>query len=294
MQREHLLALAAVIVWGSFNPISKLALREMSPAWLALLRMGLGFVTLLALCLAVGGWPGLRTVRRGDLGRLLLIGVCGNFLNPFLGTAGLRELPASVGSLLSNTSPLAVAIVAPFLLKERPSRWAGLGLLAGLAGVALLLLPSADPSGGGSISPRGAALTLIGSLCWAAYTLLARGMLGRYHPFGVATAAAATGLPFLLLAALFEGNAVYELALLQRYWPHIVWLGAVSTGLGFGVWMIALRGLRAAALSAFQYLIPGFGIVFSYLILGERPTPIFASGAILVLVGVAAAQVRSR
>lgn len=41
-----------------------------------------------------------------------------------------------------------------------------------------------------------------------------------------------------------------------------------------------------------QYLIPGFGIVFSCLILGGRPTPVFAFGAILVLLGVAAARAR--
>ena len=70
----------------------------------------------------------------------------------------------------------------------------------------------------------------------------------------------------------------------------LVWLGVIGTGLTFLIWTAALRRLHAASVSAYSYLIPVFGVVFAFLLLGEVPNPLFILGAALILVGVWAAQ----
>lgn len=292
LRREHCCGLLAALVWGSYHPIAKLALVELGAGWITFARMALGLVTLVAFGLATGSLGGLRHVSRADLVRMAGIGVCGSVLSSFFITLGLRFLPAAVGALLANSSPLVVAVVAPLLLGEPMGRLAWAGLVVGLAGVAVLLLPGADPSGAGAIAPVGMAFSLCGAIAWAFYTMLGRQLLRRYHAIPATLATTAFGLPLLFLVAWLEGG---PLPSAERWWrvaPHIVWMGFVSTGLGFAAWMVALSGLRAAAVSAFQYLIPVFAMVFAFLLLGERPTPIFLLGAALVLLGVAAAQVR--
>lgn len=292
LRREHFCGLLAALVWGSYHPIAKLALVELGAGWITFARMALGLVTLVGFGLLTGTLNGLRHVSRADLLRMAGIGICGSVLSSFFITLGLRFLPAAVGALLANSSPLVVAVVAPLLLGEPMGRLAWVGLIVGLAGVAVLLLPGADPSGAGAIAPLGMVFSLCGAVAWAFYTMLGRQLMRRYHAIPATMATTAFGLPLLLLVAWLEGG---PLPAPERWWrvgPHVLWMGFVSTGLGFAAWMVALSGLRAAAVSAFQYLIPVFAMIFAFLLLGERPTPIFLLGATLVLLGVAAAQVR--
>lgn len=291
-RREYALAIGAALTWGAFHPVSKLALHELSPAGLTFLRIGLGLVTLVALAWIFGEHRSLHRPTRSELTRLLVAGVCGNFLSAYLVTVGLRLLPAAVGSLISNMSPLLVALLAPLMLGEPLGRYALVGLALGIGGVSLLLAPGADPSGGGAISPLGAMWTLLGGAGWAIYNLLSRRLLSRYPPIALTAAAQVVSLPCLLVAWLLEGGDTPLPEHWAGYLPHLFWLGVISTGLGFGAWMVALRGLRAASLAPFQYFVPVASVGFSYLLLGEQPNPTFLLGAGLVLSGVALAQVR--
>ena len=287
--RAHLLLLLSAIIWGTLHPISKLLLLEgLTPGQLALARLGLAALTTLVAAVVTGRLARLARLRRRDLLAVAAIGFCGYFLAVYLSLRGLEFLPASLNSLLANTSPLFVALLAPPLLKERPTRRALGGLLVGFFGVAILIQSRGGV--GRDVALVGVLFSLASSCSWSLYTILGRWSTVRVDPLLVTLIASAVSLPPLAALVLAEGRTGALLGAGPAALLGLAWLGVVATGLTFFIWTAALRRLPAASVAAYGYLIPPFGVLFAFLLLGEQPTALFLLGAVLVLVGVAAAQ----
>jgi len=237
---------------------------------------------------ATGRLARLARLPRRELLAVALVGLCGYFVSISLSLRALTYLPAAMNSLLANTSPLFVALFAPALLHERPTKRALLGLLAGFAGVTVLALSR----GGGESGPAliGVLLSLTASATWSLYTTLGRWATARLDAVLITLLSSAVSLPPLAAVALAEGRLEALLGAPPAALLRLAWLGVVATGFTFLIWTAALRRLHAASVSAYSYLIPIFGVVFAYLLLGEQPTPLFLLGAALTLLGVAAAQ----
>lgn len=284
-----MLLVGSTVVWGGLHPLAKVLMREgLTPAHIALCRMSFCALTMLAVALASGRLPRLRQVPAWDLVRIAAIGLSGYFVSIFFSLKGLAFLPAATNSLLANTSPLFVVVLMPLLLRERPSPRAVAGLVAGFTGVAVL-----TQSGGvvGAETPWiGVIFSLIAAATWALYTALGRWSAGRLDAVLVTMVSSAVSVPPLLTVAVSEGQLDKLIGASPLAWVGLIWLGVVATGVAFVVWTSALRRLPAASVSAFGYLIPLFSVLFSYLLLGEQPTPLFVAGALLVMLGVATAQ----
>ena len=271
------------------HPISKLLFREgITPAQVALARLGLAALTMLVVAALTGRLARLARLRARDLLAVALIGFCGYFLAIYLSLRGLELLPASMNSLLANASPLFVALLTALVMHHWPSRRALLGLLAGFVGVAILILSRGQD--GGEIALVGVLLSMTSSLTWAVYTTLGRWSTTRVDPMLVTLIASAVSVPPLAALAVAEGRLDVLIAAPPVALLGLVWMGVVATGLTFLVWTAALRHLPAASVAAYSYLIPAFGVLFAFLVLGEQPTPLFLLGGALILAGVAAAQ----
>jgi drug/metabolite transporter (DMT)-like permease len=286
---EYLLLVVSTVVWGGLHPISKLLLLSgLTPSHIALARMAFAALTVFLVALLSGRLARLRRHRPRELLSVAAIGLAGYFVSIFLSLNGLTYLPAATNSLLANTSPLFVALFSPLVLRERPSRRALLGLAAGFAGVAILA--GSRESAAGEVVLLGVLLSLTAAATWALYTALGRWSTARLDPVLVTLISAAVSTPPLLAVAALEGRLDLLAAAEPLAWAGLAWLGVIGTGLTFLIWTAALRRLKAASVAVFSYLIPVFAVLFSWLILGEQPTPAFLLGAALVLVGVAAAQ----
>jgi drug/metabolite transporter (DMT)-like permease len=73
----------------------------------------------------------------------------------------------------------------------------------------------------------------------------------------------------------------------------LAYLAILVTFVGFAIWFWGLRALPAARAGALIFLQPLSGLAMAVLLLGDRPTPTFAIGCVLVLVGVTLAAGRS-
>jgi drug/metabolite transporter (DMT)-like permease len=280
------------VIWGSLHPISKQLLEAgLTPTQIALARLTLAALTMLVVAAATGRLVRLARLPRRELLAVALVGLCGYFVSISLSLRALTYLPAAMNSLLANTSPLFVALFAPALLHERPTKRALLGLLAGFAGVTVLAL-SRGTEGGTALV--GVLLSLIASATWSLYTTLGRWATARLDAVLITLLSSAVSLPPLAAVALAEGRLEVLLTAPPAALLRLAWLGVVGTGCTFLIWTAALRRLHAASVSAYSYLIPVFGVVFAYLLLGEQPTPLFLLGAALTLLGVAAAQTDRR
>jgi len=282
----------ATVVWGTIHPVGKLILRDATPVQLVLARASLtGLALVLALALA-GRLHLIGAELRNRPIRILGLGLLSFFLSSGLSMTGLSYLPASVNSLLANTSPLMLAAALLLFQRRLPPGRVVVGLLLGFAGITLLTIR--DAADLGAVGVLGVLLSLGGSLAWALYTWWSRQELQRGDPLAITACAAFVGaVPFAGIAAVTGQLGGYG-DLPSTTLLLLLYAGVVGTALTYSLWMSALRRLSATNVSAFQYVIPLTAVTLSVLFLGESVTPALVLGGAAILVGVGLAQERPR
>src|SRR5215468_7123865 len=168
MRTKIAIALGIVyVVWGSTYLAIAVADRTLPPLLMLAVRFGLAGAILF-------GWSAWRgDVRRAKLGRrewiaAAIVGALLLFVETGAVAWAEQRVASGLTALLVASVPLFTALLDRTVFGVRLSLGALAGIAAGLAGVALLVGPSAD------IDPVGAAVILIGAFAWAAGSAYAR------------------------------------------------------------------------------------------------------------------------
>jgi drug/metabolite transporter (DMT)-like permease len=272
-----LLALAlAVLLWGSAFTAIRQALTGLSPAGLSLARLAVASAALGLLALVR------RPQRpdRRDWPRLLAAAVCGMSAYQLLLNTGEREVEAGPASILINTSPIFVALLAGALLGERvaPLRWTGITL----AFVGASLIGLADEQGDVRLSVL---IVLGAALAQAAFFLLQKPLLARHGAFDLTCWTMWLGTLLLLpigLPALLGGPAPGRDATAAT-----LYLGLGPSAVGFVAWAYAIGRMDVSLAAGSLYLTPLVAFTSAWLLLGETPQPLALTGGGLTLAGVA-------
>ncbi|MEP7105120.1 MAG: DMT family transporter [Chloroflexota bacterium] len=271
-------ALAAAL-WGGLYVVSQLAFgNHLPPATLSLARLAIGVAALLVALRAIPCWRERRVALLGAIVAVtLLVQSFGTYLSG-----------AATGSLLTLMTPVFVALMAPFFLREttRLTQWVGIGL--GIVGAAIVI----GPASGGSL--LGDVLLVLASLTWAAYTVLGGALVRERGALAVTTAAAAWAIPLMVVAAVVELALGARPALDAAGLAELLYLGLGATALGWWAWYRGVEGAPAAAAAVPFLLQPVVGVGLSALFLGARLTIAFALGSVLVAAGMLVASLRPR
>jgi len=275
-----LAALAAAVLFGASTPLAKQLLGEVAPWRLAsLLYLGSGLgLTLYALLRGIAGGEATEApLRAPDWPWLLGAVAFGGVLGPVLLMYGLRATSAATGSLLLNLESVLTAAIAWVVLRENVDRRIFLGMLAIVAGGALL---SWSPAGGAS-SAIGMLAIAGACLCWAIDNNLTRAVSGGDPVQVAAIKGWVAGGTNLALASAFG-----------QPWPSAAMLagsalvGFVGYGLSLVLFVRALRALGAARTGAYFSTAPFVGAAIAIAWLGEAPTAVFWGAGALMALGV--------
>jgi len=279
--RAYLALIAASAAWGIGTVISKRAVEEIPP--LALLPIQLASsLAVMTVLLAANRLPFRDPTAPAALERL---GVLNPGLSYALGLLGLVSITASLAVLIWALEPLLILLMAGWFLRER----LGVALIAlslvAAAGVGLVVY---DPASTGSL--LGVALTFAGVVCCAIYTTAARRWLVHAtETASVVAAQQAYALGFALVLAAIAwavGGAVWPASPSAIGLASAAVSGVLYYGLAYWMYLWALRRMPASIAAASFYLIPVFGLVASFAVLGERLTTLQSIGAGVVLVAV--------
>ena len=166
----RLAALGAVVLWGISFVATKIAVSEISPITLVMLRAVLAVLFLTAVLTAT------RTpifAPREELPMLALMGFVGVFIHQILQAIGLTMTSAINTGWLIILIPIWSAILSAIFRGERFGRFQLLGLVLGFAG-AVLVVTRGSLSGSLLALPstRGDFLIVASTLNWAIYTIL--------------------------------------------------------------------------------------------------------------------------
>ena len=285
MSRRTLAMVSLVVItgiWGSAFTITKAA--EIPPALLALLRYVLASVILLPLALWRRDASARAITGRREWSIVAAMGLFGFTLNQAGANMGLAYTSATQGSLIQSAIPLATAVLAVVVLKERPSVRRVIGIGLSLVGVITLVLAAA-PSEHGS-NPLLGSLLLLGSvLSWACYTILGK-RLANVDALTVTAYSSVFGALFLVPLALLESRGQMFGAISAQGWLAVLYLGLLSSAIANLVYNRALSLLEASQTATFINLVPIFGVAFAVLFLGEPLLGFQMVGGAVALVGV--------
>jgi drug/metabolite transporter (DMT)-like permease len=271
MDAKKVLAFAAIyLIWGSTYLAIRIGIETMPPFLMAGVRFFLAGLPLY-LVLRARGLPRPRLAHWGSallLGGLMLAGGNG------LVTWAEQFVPSGIAAVMIATVPLWMAglEVWPFRGAALSAR-ALVGLVVGLAGVAILVVPGTG--GLGAIDLVGGLALLVAAFSWSLGSLVARRLpVPRESTMTVAIQMIAGGLVLLVWGLLAgEGPTVrIEEISARSLWAlaYLVTFGSI-VGLGCYVWL--MRVCSAAAVSTYAFVNPLVAVLLGWLIGGETLGP---------------------
>ena len=274
------LAIGAALLFGASAPFAKLLLANETPQLLAgLLYLGSG-IGLGVVWLRRRGsaeFARERSLTRRELPWLSGAIMFGGVLGPLSLMLGLSRTPASAASLLLNLEGVFTALLAWFVFRENFDRRIALGMLAIVAGGAVLSWQGRLEWGG----IGGPLAVAAACLCWAIDNNLTQKVSGG-DPVqitmikGLVAGSVNAAIAFALGATLPSAVVI----------PASLVLGFLSYGVSLVLFVLALRSLGTARTSAYFSTAPFVGAAISLIIFHERPTTLLLASAGLMGIGV--------
>jgi drug/metabolite transporter (DMT)-like permease len=220
--------------------------------------------------------PGRAVARQAGLGLLCQVGYLGGVVTG----VGLG-VPAGTAALVAALQPLLVATLAAPLLGERTDRRQASGLLAGLAGVALVV---SDDLAGGSAPLWAYLLPVGGMLALSAGTLLERRLRPAEHLLDALTLQTMTAAVCFVVGTGVSGRLMPPPE--PGFWWAVAWTVGLSTFGGYGSYLLVLRRGGANRVSTLLYLTPPTTTVWAFAMFGQRPGALALLGMVISAGGV--------
>jgi drug/metabolite transporter (DMT)-like permease len=277
------LAIAALaLIWGASFLFIKVAVQDMSPMVLVLIRSASGLVALAVIMTVMrhGLWPA-NWKRR--LLPYAIMAITGGVL-PWISIAwGEERISSGLASILNATTPLWAAILVFWVIPtERPSLMNYAGVLLGLAGVVILVLPDIE-AGGIRGDLIGAAAVLLASASYAVSALYQRRKLRGINAYEASLGQLAFTVIFVVPLAVPSVSSVHvELKSIAA----AVALGVFGSGIAGAVYYYVLNTLGPVRGSGVTLLVPVTAVFWGALLLHEAVTLTIVAGMVVILAGI--------
>jgi drug/metabolite transporter (DMT)-like permease len=281
-------ALVTVVLWASAFVGIRAVVADLSPGSIALGRLVISSIVL-------GAFVVTRPWQRPGRRDLVLIVASGLAWFAFYSVAlneAERHLDAGTASMLINTGPIFIAILAGVFLGEGlPARLLA-GCAVAFAGTVVIGFATSTSPDVAANPSWGVFLCLAAALAYASGVTLQKPALRHVTPLQVIWIA---GVVAAIACLPFGPGLVEEVASAQpSSIAWLVYLGIFPTAIGFLTWAFALSRTSAGRLGSTTYLIPPVVILMGWLLLGEIPSALALAGGALCIGGVIIARSSGR
>jgi drug/metabolite transporter (DMT)-like permease len=284
--REWAMLVTLSVLWGGSFLFVGVAVRELPPLTIVVLRVGLAALALVAMLRVMGiAMPRERRVWAA----FFAMGLLNNAVPFTLIAWGQGHVASGVASIFNATTPLFGVLVAHVWTSDEkvtPGRLAG--VIIGFAGVAVMM------GGSGALFPTGVQAMAQAAFLVAALLYALGGVYGRrFKVMGVELLATAAGMltasSLMLLPVMLVIDRPWDLpAPSLATIASILGLALLATALAFILYFRILASAGATNLLLVTFLIPVSAIVLGATLLGERLEPKHFGGMALIGLGLAA------
>ena len=279
---------ALALIWGVSFLLIKVAVHDMSPTVLLLLRSASGLLGLAVIVKAMGRpliGPGWRT----RLGSFAFMAVT-NAIIPWIAIAwGEERISSGLASILNSTTTLWTAIIIYWAMpSERPSIVNYIGVVVGFAGVVILVLPDLRTHGV-SANVLGTLAVLVASLSYALNAIYQRTRMRNVSVFDISIGQLAAATVFAIPLAIPSLPSV-----------HVAWqslaavlaLGAAGTGVAYLLYYFVMNSLGAVRAAGVTFLVPITAVFWGVILLHETVNLPMVIGMAVILGGILLANLR--
>ena len=276
------------LIWGVSFLLIKVAVHDMSPTVLLLLRSLSGLIAL-GVIVKVMGRPLLGEGWRTRLGSFAIMALT-NALIPWVAIAwGEERISSGLASILNSTTTLWTAVLIYWAMpKERPSRVGYLGVGVGFAGVVILVLPDILANGV-SGNFLGAMAVLVAALSYAANAIYQRRKMRNVSVFDISIGQLAATVVFAIpLAAPSLPHVHVALTSLAA----VIVLGAGATGIAYLLYYYVMNTLGAVRAAGVTLLVPVTAVFWGVVLLHESLSLPIVIGMAVILAGTVLTNLR--
>jgi drug/metabolite transporter (DMT)-like permease len=280
---DWLLLIALSIVWGGSFFFAKVAVAEVPPLTIVLVRVGLAAIALLVVLRAIGqAMPRDPRVWAAFFGMGLL-----NNLIPFsLIFWGQTQIGSGLAAILNSTTPLFTVLVAHVLTAEEkltPKRL--VGVVLGIAGVAVMIGPQVLGGLGGAVLAQ---LAVLGAALSYGFASIFGRRFRALPPMVTATGqVSATSVMMLPIVCLVDRPWTLPVP----GWSTVlalVGLALLSTAFAYVLYFKLLARVGATNAALVTLLIPPSALMLGSAVLGEALTGRAWAGMALIALGLVA------
>jgi drug/metabolite transporter (DMT)-like permease len=282
--RDWLLLIGLSVLWGGSFFFIGVAVQALPPFTIVASRVGLAMLVLLVVLRAM-------KIALPNDGRLWLaflgMGLLNNAIPFTLFVWAQAQVPSGLASILNATTPISTALVAhAFTSDEKLTPNRILGVLLGLAGVAVMLGPDLLSGLGDNLLAQGACL--LATLSYACAGVFGR----RFRQLGIAPLVTAAGQLTVSTALMLPLALLIERPWLLPLpgWPVIaalLGLAVLSTAFAYVIFF-RIMGTAGSNVNLVTLLVPVSAILLGVLVLGETLLPRHLLGFGVIALGLAA------
>lgn len=279
MTRHGALPWVALLVfgagWGLMQPLTKIAVEGGFEPFGIMVWQGVS-------SLFIGGALAARYGAPKGRAQWLFcsqVAVLGTLIPHFASFTAIGHLPSGLIAIIMALIPIFALVIAGSVALEQFTPLRVIGVLLGVAAI-MIIAATRGQVGAGPLWAVGVAA--IAPLCYACNSTLtaARGMAGL-HPLQALAGSAVMFLPIASIAAVFTGQ-------LRGVGADLPSIAVIASVIGHTViyagflWLLTRSGAVFASQTA--YLVTGFGVIWSMVLLGERYSPWVWIALVLILV----------
>jgi probable blue pigment (indigoidine) exporter len=269
------------IMWASAFTSARVIVQYAPPLYALAIRFLLSGIFAVLLARAMGqSW---HLTRRQWIATLVF-GVTQNALYLGLNFVAMQTIEASLAAIVASTMPLLVAFASWTVFGERIRPLGVAGLVAGLAGVALIMGARLQ----GQVDMFGLGLCVIGVVSLTVATLSVRGASSGGNFLMIVGLQMLVGSAVLWVPALafetFDVTWTWQLGVAFAYTVIVPGIGATL------IWFMLVDRIGATPASVFHFLTPFFGVLTAALLLGEKLGSMDIIGVVIITAGILAVQ----
>ncbi|MFW2383110.1 MAG: DMT family transporter [Acidimicrobiales bacterium] len=268
---------AVSFIWGASFLLIDIGLDALTPGMVTLVRVGSGALALLAL----------TRIRQGrftlpkpeDHRRIAVLAVIWVAIPFTLFPLAEQRINSAVAGLLNGATPIFAAAVAALMLKERTRGPQLAGIFVGLAGLAMVSLPSINE---GASQASGVAMVVAATFCYGIAMNIAAPLQHSYGAVQVMSWVLALAAVLTIPFGLYDvGANRVEVGPIVA----VLVLGVVGTGIAFALMGALIAGVGSTRASFITYLVPVVALFLGVTFRGDEVAALAITGVGFVIAG---------
>ena len=271
------LLLLVMCLYGSIYIANKFVVSDLDAPLILLLRYGISSVILLPMTAARSKKQDVHIASK-DAVLICLTGILGYAGGVGAQLLGTKYAGAATASVINAMNPIAITILAAFLLKERLVWYRILAVCLAVAGAVLIV------SGGTGGEMKGIWWSVLAVILWSLMSVLIRRFSQKYDPLTVtAISMAAAGAVLLVVVLATNRTSLQDISGVQ--WAALIYIALACTALAHSLWNYCLSRMDASFCSMFYPVQPLVSTILAIIILHETIKPTLVAGGLLIITG---------